>query len=164
VFFDLVIISVQPIAPVHPTGLANTFTRPAGRQGKLKPTIVSAMPSFRQENFLPYIHITVLVLLQDAIAVFSESGSGWAHDCRDAGGRATQGAFAEGTSRRQWLVLAQRRNTANDRFPTRPKGGTQMSQYCVAALKKDQAILCGLRLVLEHLVTSEFAIIMLKER
>ncbi len=39
-----------------------------------------------------------------------------------------QGAIAEGTSRRQWLVLAQRRNTANDRFPARPKGGTQMSQ------------------------------------
>jgi len=38
-----------------------------------------------------------------------------------------------------------------------------MSQYCVTALKKDQAILCGLRLVLEHLGTSEPAIIMLKE-
>jgi hypothetical protein len=38
-----------------------------------------------------------------------------------------QGAIAEGTSRRQWLVLAQRRNTANDRFTTRPKGATQMS-------------------------------------
>ena len=80
-----------------------------------------------------------LVPLQDAIAVFSESGSGW----------------AQGTSRRQWLVLAQRRNTANDRFTARPKGATQMSQYCVAALKKDQAILCGLRLVLEHLGSSE---------
>jgi len=30
-----------------------------------------------------------------------------------------------------------------------------MSQYCVTALKKDQAILCGLRLVLEHLGSSE---------
>ena len=29
-----------------------------------------------------------------------------------------------------------------------------MSQYCVAALKKDQASLCGLRFVLEHLGTS----------
>jgi len=38
-----------------------------------------------------------------------------------------------------------------------------MSQYCVTALKKDWAILCGLRLVLEHLGTSESAIITLKE-
>ncbi|MEE8340447.1 MAG: hypothetical protein V3R56_09900 [Xanthomonadales bacterium] len=49
---------------------------------------------------------SVRVLLEGDIAVFSESGSGW----------------AQGTSRRQWLVLAQRRNTANDRFPARPKG------------------------------------------
>ncbi len=54
---------------------------------------------------------------------FSELGSGW----------------AQGTSRRQWLVLAQRRNTANDRFPARPKGGSQMSQYRVAALEKDMS-------------------------
>ena len=27
------------------------------------------------------------------------------------------------------LVLAKRRNTTDDRFPTRPKGGTQMLQY-----------------------------------
>jgi putative IMPACT (imprinted ancient) family translation regulator len=38
-----------------------------------------------------------------------------------------------------------------------------MSQYCVTALKKDRAILCGLCLVLEHLGASEPAIIMLKE-
>ena len=38
-----------------------------------------------------------------------------------------------------------------------------MSQYCVTALKKDWAILCGLRLVLEHLGTSEHVIITLKE-
>jgi len=38
-----------------------------------------------------------------------------------------------------------------------------MPQYCVTALKKDWAILCGLRLVLEHLGTSESAIITLKE-
>ncbi len=43
-----------------------------------------------------------LVILQGDIAVFSEPGSGWAHDCRDAGGRATQGAVAEGTS--CWLL------------------------------------------------------------
>ena len=95
------------------------------------------------------------MLLQGDNYEFSELGSGWApgtsrrqwlvlaHDCRDAGGRATQGAVAEG------------RNTANDRFTARPKGATQMSQYCVTALKKDQAILCGLRLVLEHLGSSE---------
>ncbi len=35
------------------------------------------------------------------------------------------------------LVLAQRRNTANDRFTARPKGATQMPQYGVAALEKD---------------------------
>jgi len=35
------------------------------------------------------------------------------------------------------LVLAQRRNTANDRFTARPKGVTQMPQYGVAALEKD---------------------------
>ncbi|MCH8173079.1 MAG: hypothetical protein IIA70_07210 [Proteobacteria bacterium] len=61
-----------------------------------------------------------LVLLKGDIAVFSESGSGW----------------ALGTSRRQWLVLAQRRNTANDRFPARPKGAKQMTQYGVTALNK----------------------------
>ncbi len=88
-----------------------------------------------------------LVLRQGDNYEFSELGSGW----------------ALGTSRRQWLVLAQRRNTANDRFPARPKGGTQMSQYCVTALKKDWAILCGLRLVLEHLGASEPAIITLTE-
>jgi len=36
------------------------------------------------------------------------------------------------------LVLAQRRNTANDRFTARPKGATQMPQYGVAALEKDE--------------------------
>ena len=86
------------------------------------------------------------MLLQGDNYGFSELGSGW----------------AQGTSRRQWLVLAQRRNTANDRFPARPKGGTQMP-HCVTALKKDWAILCGLRLVLEHLDASEPAIITLKE-
>jgi hypothetical protein len=36
------------------------------------------------------------------------------------------------------LVLAQRRNTANDRFTARPKGATQMLQYGVTALEKDK--------------------------
>ncbi len=53
--------------------------------------------------------------------------------------------------------------TTNDCFPTRPMGGTQMPQYCVTALMKDRAIHCGLRLVLEHLGTSEPAIITLEE-
>ena len=64
---------------------------------------------------------TSRVLLQCDNCGFSELGSGW----------------AQGTSRRQWHALAQRRNAANDRFPARPKGGTQMSQYGVAALEKD---------------------------
>ncbi len=65
-----------------------------------------------------------LVLLKGDIAVFSESGSGW----------------ALGTSRRQWHVLAKRRNTANERFPARPKGAKQMTQYGVTALNKDQPL------------------------
>jgi hypothetical protein len=65
-----------------------------------------------------------LVLLKGDIAVFSESGS----------------ARAPGTSRRQWLVLGKRRNTANERFPARPKGAKQMTQYGVTALNKDQPL------------------------
>ena len=65
-----------------------------------------------------------LVLLKGDIAVFSESGSDW----------------ALGTSRRQWHVLAQRRNTANERFPARPKGALLMTQYGVTALNKDQPL------------------------
>jgi len=61
------------------------------------------------------------------------------------------------------LVLAKRCNAADDRFPVRPKGGSQMLQYCVAALEKEHAIFCGLRLVLEHLGTSEPAVNTLKE-
>ena len=64
------------------------------------------------------------VSFQGNIDVFSESGSGW----------------ALGTSRRQWLVLDQRRNTANDRFPVRPKGAKQMIQYGVTALNKDMPL------------------------
>jgi hypothetical protein len=79
--------------------------------------------------------------------MFSESGSGW----------------AQGMSRRQWHVLAQRHNTANDRFPARPKGAKQMTQYGVTALNKDRAIVCGLCLVLDHLLNSEHANITLKE-
>ena len=37
----------------------------------------------------------------------------------------------------QWRVLAKRRNTADDRFTTRPKGATRMIQFGVAALVKD---------------------------
>ncbi len=37
----------------------------------------------------------------------------------------------------QWRVLAKGRNTADERFTTRPKGATRMIQYGVAALVKD---------------------------
>jgi len=36
------------------------------------------------------------------------------------------------------LALAKRRNTPDDRFPARPKGDSQMLQFGVAALEKDQ--------------------------
>ncbi len=87
------------------------------------------------------------VLLQGDIGMFSESGSAW----------------AQGTPRRQWLVLAKRCNTANERFPARPKGATQMIQFGVTALDKDRAIVCGLCLVLDHLDSSEHVNITLKE-
>ena len=61
------------------------------------------------------------------------------------------------------LVLAKRCNATDDSFPTRPKGGSQVTQYGVAVLEKDQAILFGLRLVLDHLGTSEPVIVTLKE-
>jgi len=35
------------------------------------------------------------------------------------------------------LVLAKRRNATDNHFPVRPKGGSQMFQYCVATLEKD---------------------------
>jgi len=60
-------------------------------------------------------------------------------------------------------VLAKCFDATDDRFPARPKGGAQMSQYCVAALKKGRAILCCLRLVLKHLGTSESVVITWKE-
>ena len=65
-----------------------------------------------------------MVLLKGDIAMFSKSGSAW----------------APGTSRWQWLVLGKRRNTANERFPARPKGAKQMTQYGVTALNKDQPL------------------------
>ncbi len=43
----------------------------------------------------------------------------------------------------------------DDRFTARPQGAAQMIQYGVAALAKDRAIYCGLRLVLDHLGGSE---------
>ena len=61
----------------------------------------------------------------DRKARLAGNGLVLANDCRDAGGRATQGAVAE------------RCNATDDRFPARPKGGAQMSQYGVAALEKD---------------------------
>ena len=64
--------------------------------------------------------ITGLVPFPVNIDMFSGSGSGW-----------TQGAV-----RREWRVLAKRRNAAGDRFPTRPQGATQRRQYGVAVLDK----------------------------
>ncbi len=43
---------------------------------------------------------------------------------------------------------------AVDRFTARPKGATPMIQYDVAVLEK-ATIRCGLRLVLDHLGSSE---------
>ena len=60
-------------------------------------------------------------------------------------------------------TLAKRRNAGNDRFPARPKGAAQMNKYGVAVLEKGPAILCGLRLVLDHLGSSEHVNITLKE-
>jgi len=51
--------------------------------------------------------------------------------------------------------LAKKRNTADERFTARPKGAARMIQYGVAVLAKDMAILCELRLVLDHLGCSE---------
>ena len=79
--------------------------------------------------------------------MFSELGSGW----------------MQGAPRREWLVLAKRRNAADDRFPVRPKGAIQMIQYGVTALNKDWAIVYGLCLVLDHLDSSEHDNITLKE-
>jgi len=79
--------------------------------------------------------------------VFSESGSGW----------------ALGTSCRQWLVLAQRRNNANERFPARPKGAKQMTQYRATAINKDQPLFAVCNPVLDHLLSSEHGNITLKE-
>ena len=67
-------------------------------------------------------------------------------------------------------VLVKRRNTVSDCSPFRPKGAIQMTQSASpkaptlgAALGKDWAIACGLRLVLNHLDSSEPVIITLKE-
>jgi hypothetical protein len=79
------------------------------------------------------------VIHRGNIYEFSELGSGW----------------PQGVPRRQWRVLAKRRNTADDRFPARPKGASQMIHVGVAPFEKDPAISCRLRLVLDHLACSE---------
>jgi len=61
----------------------------------------------------------------------------------------------QGASCREWLVLSKRRNTADDRFPVRPKGANQTIQYCVTVLNKDLAIIFKPCLVLDRLVYSE---------
>jgi len=71
--------------------------------------------------------------------MFSESGSG----------------RMQGASCGEWLVLSKRRNAADGRFPTRPKGANQMVQSSVTVLNKDPAIIFELCLVLDHLDSSE---------
>jgi len=56
--------------------------------------------------------------------MFSELGSGW----------------LQGVPCREWLVLSKRRNEADGRFPVRPKGAIQMTQYCVTVLNKDMPL------------------------
>ena len=51
--------------------------------------------------------------------------------------------------------LAKRRNNVDERFPARPVGAPQMTQYGVAVLDKGTTLLFGLRLVLDHLGHSE---------
>jgi len=60
-------------------------------------------------------------------------------------------------------TLSKRCNTAGERFPARPKGATQIIQYCVTVLEKGLAIPCRLRLVLDYLGSSEQGNITLKE-
>lgn len=48
------------------------------------------------------------------------------------------------------------RNKAGGRFSSRPTGAAQTHQYSVAVLDKGVAILCGLRLVLMRLSSSEY--------
>ena len=68
-----------------------------------------------------------------------------------------------GASCREWPVLSKRRNTADDRFPVRPKGAKQIIQYGVTVLNKDSAIVCELCLVLNHMLSSEYGNISLEE-
>ena len=63
----------------------------------------------------------------------------------------TRSRQLQGASGREWLVLSNRRNKADDGFSSRPKGGTQMTQYCFAVLVNGTTINCRLRLVLNHL-------------
>jgi hypothetical protein len=85
------------------------------------------------------LRLSFPVSFQRNIAVFSEPGSGW----------------MQGVPCREWLVLSKRHNTADGRFPVRPKGAKQMIQYGVTVLDKDPAIVCGPCLVLNHLLSSE---------
>lgn len=73
---------------------------------------------FSEPNTKNTLGFSLSVTFQGNIDLFSESGSGG----------------AQGRSRRQWLVLARRRNTANDRFPARPKEAKQTTQYGEQAL------------------------------
>ena len=52
-------------------------------------------------------------------------------------------------------TIAQRRNTANDRFTARPKGATQMFQDKAQTAKNGLVLLKGCNTVLGHLGSSE---------
>ena len=106
------------------------------------------LASIPEVRFIPGPRpIPVTALLQGNIAVFSEPGSGW----------------AQGTSGRQWLVLAKRRNAVDDRFPVHPKGAKQMTQYRATAINKDQPLFAVCNPVLDHLLCSEHGNITFKE-
>jgi len=82
---------------------------------------------------------------------------------REAFDRTNSRRFRRGAPRREWPALSKRCNTAGERFPVRPEGATQITQYCVTALEKGLAIPCGLCLVLDYLGSSEYGNITLKE-
>ena len=75
----------------------------------------------------------------------------------------TVGALGEARLAGNGQTLSKRCNTAGERFPARPKGATQIIQYCVTALEKGLAIPFGLCLILDYLGSSEHDNIILKE-
>jgi len=64
------------------------------------------------------------MLYKSHIGMFSEPGSDW----------------LQGAPYRKWLVLSKRCNAADERFPVRPKGANQATQYRVTVLNKDMPL------------------------